>query len=111
MKNKNFQLSSTVVWVLVISQILVVWVGAWMKIQGGTSSNYILMAGISLFLVTYLIIFLDILQQPLRDKTFWWLSMILLPGIAGVFYLLQRHKLLTDSHISVLDKNRKTPLS
>jgi hypothetical protein len=111
MKNKNFNLSTTVVWLLMVCQLLLIWAGAWIKIQGGTSSGSILISGITLFLVTYIIIFIDILRQPLHNKTFWWMSMILLPGIAGIFYLIQRHKLLTDLQTSFIDKGRKTPLS
>ena len=47
-----------------------------------------------LIFLCWLIIFLDMLQTRFRDKTFWILSMFLLPFFAPVIYIFRRKNLV-----------------
>lgn len=51
-------------------------------------------ASLILLLLFWLVVFIDVVRANIYNKTFWVISMIVLPFIAPVFYLFQRKKLL-----------------
>ncbi len=56
--------------------------------------NYIPWICFFLLIVVWLIIFIDILRTSIYNKTFWIITMIVVPFLAPVFYLFQRKKLI-----------------
>lgn len=51
-------------------------------------------ASLILLLLFWIIVFVDVVRSKIYNKTFWIISMIVLPFIAPAFYLFQRKKLL-----------------
>ncbi|MBA6151200.1 hypothetical protein [Gelidibacter maritimus] len=94
MENQDFKMSIKTVWVLVITNSLLMIVGALGKIQNWGFSQTLLVMGLILFFITWIIILSDMLKHNIYHKTFWVLTMFIMPSISSIFYLIQRNKLL-----------------
>lgn len=58
------------------------------------TASFINWTTVVLLFIFWLFILIDMFKQNLKDKTFWILSMFLLPFFAPVVYLFRRNKLL-----------------
>jgi len=94
MENKDLKISIKTVWFLAIGNLLLTIFGALAKIQHWNFSQVYLTIGLMLFFSTWIIILSDMVKNKIYNKTFWILTMFIMPFIATIFYLIQRNKLL-----------------
>jgi hypothetical protein len=96
LKNEDFKISSEIIWLLVIGNFLLTIVGALAKIQDWEFYQIFLTVGLTVFFTTWIIMLSDMIKNKIHNKTFWVLTMFILPTIAIIFYLIQRNKLLKN---------------
>ena len=94
MKNVDFKISFKAVWFLVIGNILLTVIGAFAKIQHWDYFQFFLTVGLMLFFSTWVIILSDMVKNKIFNKTFWIMTMFIMPPIASIFYMIQRNKLI-----------------
>lgn len=94
MKKNDFRISFQTVWFLIIANLMLTVLGAFAKIGHWAYPNFILIIGLVLFFSTWIIIFNDIVKNKIRNKAFWIISMLALPFIAAIFYMVQRNRLI-----------------
>lgn len=90
----NVNIGIGMVWFFMLSSLLLTLVGAVVKVQHWDYHEIFLTIGLMLFFSTWIIIFSDIFKNNVYNKTFWILSMFIMPFVAVFFYLIQRNKLL-----------------
>ncbi|MCA1762220.1 MAG: hypothetical protein ABR574_07780 [Cryomorphaceae bacterium] len=93
-KNQDFKIGIKTVWFLVVGNLLLIAFGAIAKIQHWEFSQFILSFGLVLFFSTWIIVLSDMTKNKIYNKTFWVMSMLIMPTIAPIIYLIQRNKLL-----------------
>lgn len=91
---KDFIIGIKTVWFLVIGNLLLLILGALAKILHWEFSQIFLTVGLMLFFSTWIIILSDMVKNKIYNKTFWIVTMFIMPTIATIFYLIQRNKLL-----------------
>jgi len=96
MKNKDFKISKEIVWLLVIVNFLLTIVGAFAKIQQWEFSQIFLTMGLMFFFTTWIIVLSDMIKNKMYNKTFWILTIFIIPTFAAIFYLIRRNKLLKN---------------
>lgn len=94
MNNQDFKISFKTVWFLVVGNILLTVFGAFAKIQHWNYSQILLTIGLMLFFSTWVIILSDMVKNKIYNKTFWIITMFIMPSIATIFYMIQRNKLI-----------------
>ena len=94
MKNQDVKIGIKTVWFLVAGNLLLTVFGVLAKIQHWEFSQVFLTVGLMLFFTTWIIILSDMVKNKIYNKTFWIMTMFILPTIAAIFYLIQRNKLL-----------------
>ncbi|TAF72242.1 MAG: hypothetical protein EAZ53_16745 [Bacteroidetes bacterium] len=94
MNNQDFKISFKTVWFLVVGNFLLTIIGAFAKIQHWEFSQILLTIGLMLFFSTWIIILSDMVKNKIYNKTFWIMTMFIMPSIATIFYMLQRNKLI-----------------
>jgi len=94
MENQDFKVSIKTVWGLVIGNLIFTIVGAFAQIQHWEFSQLLLTICLIFFFSTFIIILSDILKNKVYNKTFWVISMFILPSISPIFYILRRSKLI-----------------
>ena len=94
MENQDFKISYKVVWFLVIGTFILTIVGAYAKIQHWNYSQLLLTVGLMLFFSTWVIILSDMIKNKIYNKTFWIITMFIMPSISTIFYVFQRNKLI-----------------
>lgn len=94
MNNQDFNISFKTVWFLVVGNILLTVFGAFAKIQHWNYSQILLTIGLMLFFSTWVIILSDMVKNKIYNKTFWIITMFIMPSIATIFYMIQRNKLI-----------------
>ena len=94
MKNQDFKIDIKTIWFLVIGNFLLTVLGGIAKIQHWEYSQFFLTAGLMLFFSTWIIILSDMVKNKIHNKTFWILTMFIMPFISTIFYLIQRNKLM-----------------
>ena len=94
MENQDFKIDIKIVWILVIGNFLLTIFGAFAKIQHWEFSQILLPVGLMLFFSTWIIILSDMVKNKIYNKTFWVMTMFIMPSIATILYLIQRNKLL-----------------
>jgi hypothetical protein len=94
MKNQDFIISSKAIWFLVIINTLLTVLGAFARLYHVEYSQILIPIGIMLFLSTWLVILSEMVKNKIFNKTFWIMSMFILPTITPLFYMIQRNKLL-----------------
>jgi hypothetical protein len=98
MKNQDFRIGIKTVWFLVIGNLLVTVFGALAKIQSWEFSQIFLTVGLMLLFSTWIIIISDMVKNKIYNKTFWIITMFIMPTIATIFYLIQRNRLIRLGH-------------
>ncbi len=93
MENQDFKIGIKTVWVLTIGNLLLIGLGALAKIQHWEFSQFFLTVGLMLFFPAWIIILSDMVKNKIYNKTFWIMTMFIMPFIATFFYLIQRNKL------------------
>jgi len=94
MKNQYFTISFKTVWLLVIGNILLTTIGTLAKILHWDYAHFLLTVGLMLFFSTWVIILSDMIKNKIHNKTFWIVTMFIIPSISTIFYLIQRNKLI-----------------
>jgi hypothetical protein len=94
MNNQDFKISFKTVWFLVVGNILLTVFGAFAKIQHWEYSQILLTIGLMLFFSTWVIILSDMVKNKIYNKTFWIMTMFIIPSIATILYMIQRNKLI-----------------
>lgn len=94
MNNQDFKISFKTVWFLVVGNILLTVFGAFAKIQHWNYSQILLTIGLMLFFSSWVIILSDMVKNKIYNKTFWIITMFIMPSIATIFYMIQRNKLI-----------------
>lgn len=94
MNNQDFKISFKTVWFLVVGNILLTVFGAFAKIQHWEYSQIVLTIGLMLFFSTWVIILSDMVKNKIYNKTFWIMTIFIMPSIATIFYMIQRNKLI-----------------
>ena len=94
MENQYFKIGVKTVWFLVIGNLFLTIIGALAKIQQWEFSQIFLTVGLMLFFSTWIIIISDMVKNKIYNKTFWIITMFIIPSITTIFYLIQRKKLL-----------------
>ena len=94
MNNTDFKIDIKTVWSLVIGNLLLTIVGALAKVQHWEFSQIFLTVGLILFFSTWIIVFSDMLKNNIYNKSFWIITMFIMPSISTIFYLIQRNKLM-----------------
>jgi glucose uptake protein GlcU len=92
MVSKNIQIDIRLVWALVIADIANTIFVVYTRNSEIGSFSFVML--ITLSLVLQVILISDIIKNKLFNKSFWLLSMIFIPKLAQIFYLMQRGKLI-----------------
>lgn len=94
MIDQDFKISIKTVWLLIIGNLFIVFIGALAKLQHWEFSSFLLSVGVILFFSTWIIIISDIVKNKIDNKVFWIFVMLFIPAISQIFYLIQRNRLL-----------------
>ena len=94
MDKQDFKISYKMVLILVIGNVSLIILGAIAHVQQWGFSNLVLGFGLSMLFSSWIIILSDMIKTKIFNKTFWIMSMFIMPGIAQFFYLIQREKLI-----------------
>lgn len=94
MENQDFKVSIKTVWCLVIGNFIFSIVGAFANIQHWEFYEVLLTISLILFFSTFIIVLSDIIKIKVYNKTFWVMSMFILPTISPIFYIIRRSKLI-----------------
>lgn len=94
MENQDLKIGIKTVWFLVIGNLMLTGLAAIAKVQGWEFAEVLLTIGLMLFFSTWVIVLSDMVRNRIYNKVFWISSMFIMPGIAALFYLAQRNKLL-----------------
>ena len=94
MKQKDFIIDKGMVLFLVIGSLLLTLLGAIAKVEHWYFSQPLLTIGLFLFFSTWIIVFSDVVKNNIYNKTFWIVSLFIMPFIAVLFYVIQRERLL-----------------
>lgn len=93
MKNQDFIIGIKIVWALIIGSVLLTMLGISLEKDNSEFWQFIFAAGVTLALTVWIIIFSDIIKNKVYNKTFWIISMIILPSISPIIYLIRRNRL------------------
>jgi hypothetical protein len=93
MKNKDFAISSTLIWMLILINLVLIALGSIAKVQEWGMASFLLYASYFVYVPCWIIILSEMLRKKIFNQWFWVLSMFILPVIASFFYMLQRDKL------------------
>ncbi|HSV76155.1 MAG TPA: hypothetical protein VLH37_03890 [Bacteroidales bacterium] len=94
MENQEFKINLKTVWLLAIGNILLTILIAIASTQNWEYLQILVTLGLMLLFATWVIILSDIAKNKIYQKEFWISTMIILPTITQIFYLLQRNKLI-----------------
>ena len=94
MGNKDFEIGIKTIWVVVIGNLLFTIAGAFAKIEHWEYSQLLLAISLLFFVSTFVIIIRDIYKNKVHDKTFWIMSMFILPSISPFLYITRRNKMI-----------------
>jgi len=94
MKNEQFIYNPKIIWIYLITSYLLLLTGFFTKLQGWEILQDALVGGRILFFLTWLIIMVDIVKTPIFNKTFWVISIFIIPPIASLFYMILRNRLI-----------------
>ena len=94
MKKYSLPLNATFIWVVVIVSLVLTLLGAVAMIQQWQLVSAWWIAGFAFLLLTWMAIIIDMKRNEIFNKRFWILSMLIIPSVTAVFYLIQRKKLI-----------------
>ncbi|HLW15557.1 MAG TPA: hypothetical protein VKX30_08685 [Flavobacteriaceae bacterium] len=94
MKNQDLTIDFRLVWLLVVGSILFISLGALAKVLHWEFATIYVLTGLVFTFSSWVILLSDMVKRDIYNKTFWIISMFLMPSIASIFYLIQRNRLL-----------------
>jgi len=94
MKAKELLINGKIVWALVIAYILIVFLSFSFKTLQWPFLYGFLILGIVCFIVSWVTIFINMVSNKIYNKTFWIITMLFIPSLSQILYLIQRKKLL-----------------
>ncbi|MEA1874269.1 MAG: hypothetical protein U9N51_07575 [Bacteroidota bacterium] len=94
MKNSDYKLNNKIVSLLVVGHIVFIFLGSFAQIYEMDSAHFFLSAGITFFFSSWIVILSDIVKQRIFNKTFWIVTMFIIPSIAMFFYIFMRNRLI-----------------
>lgn len=94
MENQDFKIGIKTVWFLVVGNVLLTLFGVIAKIQHWEFLQVFLTIGLMLFFSTWIIVLSDMVKNKIYNRTFWILTMFIMPTFAPIFYLIQRNILI-----------------
>ncbi len=94
MASQDFNITAKFVWFLIIGNAILVSIGAYMKIIHWPFWNALLITGLILHVLTSGLLIHDMVKNKVYNMTFWVTSMLIMPQIASIVYLIQRDKLI-----------------
>lgn len=94
MNNKDLSIDSRVVWILVTGNLLLTFLGGLAKLYHYEISEFPLTLGLMMIFSVWIILLSDMIKHKIYKKSFWIISMFILPTISPIFYLLQRKRLI-----------------
>lgn len=98
MKNENFKISTKIVWFLVIGNTLLTVIGTLAKINDWNFPEFLLTFGLMMLFSSWVIILDDMVKHKIYNKTFWILTMFIMPSVSIIIYMFQRKRLLRLGH-------------
>ncbi len=98
MESNDFKISQNVVWFLVIGNTLLMILGAFAKLNHLDYPEFLLTFGLMMFFSTWIIILNDMINNKIYNKSFWVLSLFIIPFISFIFYIIQRKRLIRLGH-------------
>jgi len=81
-------------WSFLIGHLLLISAGVFSKMMHWQYWHPILISGIICLAISWLVIFLEIFMNDIYNRTYWLLSMFVLPTISPAVYMIKRNKLL-----------------
>ena len=97
MENTDFKVDIKIIWILTFGYILLTIAGLLIKNQNWElGSQILLLSGFIAFFATWIIVFSDIYKANIFNKPFWIISMLILPALAIIIYLIRRNKITED---------------
>lgn len=94
MKNQDLTIDVRLIWLLVLGSIVFTSLGVLAKVLQWEFSTIYLLIGLVFTFSSWVILLSDMVKSEIYNKTFWIISMFLMPSIASIFYLIQRNRLL-----------------
>ena len=94
MKNQDLTIDVRLIWLLVLGSIVFISLGVLAKVLHWEFSTIYLLIGLVFTFSSWVILLSDMVKSKIYNKTFWIISMFLMPSIASIFYLIQRNRLL-----------------
>jgi hypothetical protein len=94
LKSTDFNISATIMWLLVILSTTLVILCAFATVGHWENLSLLFVAGAVSHLITWLLVLNDIVKHHVFNKTFWIISMVALPTLALVVYMIRRNKIL-----------------
>ena len=91
----DFLIGKKLLWVYLILSVLLVLFGFYSNIQNHEWTSFMISSGITLFVIVWLVILLDMIKHNIYNKIFWIISMFILGAITPYFYLIMRSKLIS----------------
>lgn len=98
MEDKDLRIDRRIVWVLVIGNLLITILGTVAKIYHYEISDFFLTFGLMMIFSAWIILLSDMVKNKIYKKSFWVISMFILPTISPIFYLIQRKRLIHLGH-------------
>lgn len=93
MQNQGFSIGYMTMWILSLSGAILSLIGAFAKIQQLSFYNILLDIGITLLIVSWVLVVSDIARNKIFNKTFWMISVLFIPAVSLFIYLVRRKKL------------------
>lgn len=94
MEDRNFTLNTSFIWIVVILSVLLTIVGVLAMIQQWQLIDAQWITGFALLALAWVAIIVDMHKNKIFNKKFWILSMLIIPSLTSIFYLIQRKKLI-----------------
>lgn len=88
MINQDFRIGSRIVWFLILANLILTIAGSFAKILNWEHSQLFLIIGLILFFSTWIIILGDMISNNIYNRTFWLMSMFIIPVIAVYGYMI-----------------------
>ena len=87
-------MNENTVWFLVFGNLMLPVFGAVAKLQHWQFSERLLTVALLFFFITWVLVFMEMVQNKIHNKTFWLLSLFIMPFISAFVYLFRRDRLV-----------------
>lgn len=94
MTNQDFKLNFKFVWILITASTVFTVIGSFGKPHLWENPSYFLIAGVSLSIITWMIVLTDMISQNIFNKAFWVGTMFICSPLSMILYMFQRNKLI-----------------